>query len=69
MLVEPSQDIECDAAAAVQRDDQRREVRVAFEEAIGLLLLRIAGEAVADDERAGFDPKRDAMSGEDQMIP
>ena len=63
LLVEPSQYIEGDAAAAVQHDDPRGQVGVAFEVAIGLLLLRIVGEAVAYEERSGFDPEGNAMPG------
>ena len=68
LLVEPGQDVEGDAAAAVQHDDPRRQVGIAFEVAVGFLLLRIVGEAVADEECAGFDPERDAVAGEDQRI-
>ena len=68
LLLQPRQHAERDVAAAVQHDDPRRKVGVAFEEAIGLLLLRVMGEAVADKERSGIDPKRDAMPGQDQRI-
>ena len=47
----------------VKHDDPRRQIGVAFEVAKRLLLLRIVGEAVADDKRAGFDPERDAVPG------
>ena len=69
LLVKPGQYVESDAAAAVQHDDARRQVRVASEKAIGLLLRRIVAEAVPNEERARFDPKRDAVSGEDQRVP
>ena len=65
LLVEPGQHIEGDASATVQHDDPRRKVRVALEVAVAFLLLRIVGEAVADEERPCFDPERDAMAGQD----
>ena len=40
LLVEPGQYIEGDAAAAVQHDDPRGQVGVAFEVPIGFLFLR-----------------------------
>ena len=64
LLVEPGQHVKGDAAAAVQHDDPRRQVRVAFEVAVGLLLLRIVGEAVANEQRARVDPQGDAVAGE-----
>src|SRR5271166_1970348 len=54
LLVEPGQHIEGDAAAAVEHYDPRRQVRVAFEEAVGFLFLRIVGEAVAYEECSGL---------------
>ena len=68
LLVEPREHVEGDAAAAVQHDDARRKVGVGFEVAVGFLLLRIVGEAIANEERAGVDPKGDAVAGEDQWI-
>ena len=68
LLVEPGQYVEADAAAAVQHDDARRKVSVAFEVAVGLLLLRIVGEAIPNEERARFDPKRNSVTGKDQWI-
>jgi len=52
----------------VKHDDPRRQIGVAFEVAKRLLLLRIVGEAVADEECSGFDAKRDTVSGENQRI-
>src|SRR5262249_47261237 len=64
LFAEPGQHIEGHGAAAVQHDDSRRKVRIALEEAIVLLFLRVVSKAVANYQGAGLDAKRDAMSGE-----
>src|ERR1700722_26865 len=69
LLVEPGQHIEGDAATAVQHDDPRRKVGIAFEVPILLLPLRIVGEAIPNKERPCLNSKRDAVSGEDQRVP
>ena len=68
LLVQPSQYIEGDAAGSVQHDDPRGQVSIAFEVPVGFLLLRIVGEAVAYEERPGFDPKRNAVAGQNKRI-
>ena len=52
LLVEPREHVKSNAATAVQHDDARWKVGIGFEVAVGFLLLRIVGKAVADKERA-----------------
>jgi hypothetical protein len=68
-LGEPGEDVERDVAASVQDDDDALgDRKLAFEEAIVFLLLRMMREAIPNGERAPSNAKRNAVAAKDQRF-
>jgi hypothetical protein len=68
LFVEPSEDLECDAAAAVQNDDPRGQIGISLEVSVLLLLLRKVGVAVPDEERSRIDFQRHTVAAQNDCV-
>jgi hypothetical protein len=66
LLVKPRQNVEGNAAAAVQLDNSLRQIWITAEKQIGFSPLPIMGQPILNFESAAMNAEQDAVAGEDQ---